>query len=71
MMKLYDFKCPQGHITEELVGPDTSIECKCGERAQRIMSPIRCKLEGVSGAFPSAAMKWTRAHEKGAKVRSE
>ena len=71
MLKLFDFQCPAGHIFEELVGSERTLRCECGLEAQRIMSPIRCQLEGYSGDFPGAAMKWTREHEKGAKIESE
>ena len=71
MRRLFDFKCPEGHITEELVEQETTIRCKCGLDAQRILSPIRCRLEGVSGDFPGAAIKWAKQHEKGARVSSE
>jgi len=71
MRKLFDFKCPDGHITEELVELEATVRCDCGLDAQRILSPIRCQLEGHSGDFPGAAMKWIREHERGAKVSSE
>ena len=71
MRKIFDFQCPKGHVTEELVESETSIQCECGRRAQRIISPIRCQLEGYSGDFPGAAAKWIREHEKGARVSSE
>jgi len=69
-VKVYDFECSKGHITEkfchgrgELLGAcDT-----CGETLthyMRIVSAPRFTLEGWSGAFPGAAMKWEQQHEK-------
>jgi hypothetical protein len=63
MRAIFDFKCSEGHITEKYADGDSTIDCDCGEQAKRIISPVRCKLEGVSGDFPSAAMQWTKRHE--------
>jgi len=71
MLKLFDFKCPDGHITEELVESQMTIPCDCGLEARRILSPIRCKLEGRTGDFPGAALKWAKEHEKEARKSSE
>lgn len=68
-MKVFDFECSNGHITEKfcrnggLIGTcDT-----CGETLRqdmKIISAPRFMLEGVSGDFPGAAMKWDQRHEK-------
>jgi hypothetical protein len=64
-MRLHDFKCPEGHITEELVQPDTaSIKCTCGEQAIRIITPINFHLNGSDQSWPSAHSKWVREHER-------
>jgi len=73
MKRMFDFKCPAGHITEALVDDHVRNNfCGvCGEVASRIISPVRCKLEGFTGDFPSAYRKWeenlaeaTRVEEK-------
>lgn len=67
MAILFDFKCDNcDTIFEEYVSlSDKTCSCpKCESTAQRMISPVRSKLEGVSGDFPGAAMKWTREHEK-------
>ena len=70
MRRLFDFKCPNGHITEELVESETAIQCSCGLEAKRILSPIRCQLEGLTGHFPGAHIKWAKKHEQAAKLES-
>lgn len=64
-MRLHDFKCPEGHITEELVQSGVShIRCKCGQQADRIISPIRFQLPGHDDGYPTAHDRWVREHEK-------
>lgn len=68
MRQLFDVKCPSGHLTEVFGKLDADYRCgTCDEPAKRIISPIRCKLEGTSGDFPGEAMKWAKRHEKAAK----
>ncbi|UCH21384.1 MAG: zinc ribbon domain-containing protein [Deltaproteobacteria bacterium] len=47
-MPVYEFECPEGTITEKLVGMDTKqINCpNCGQRAKKIMSPCTFELKG-------------------------
>ena len=47
-MPVYEFECPEGTITEELVRMDTKhINCpKCGKRAKKIISPCTFELKG-------------------------
>jgi hypothetical protein len=68
MRKIFDVRCPEGHVTEVFGYSDDTFRCgECGQEAKRIISPIRCKLEGVSGDFPSASDKWAKRHERAAK----
>ena len=64
MRKIIDVRCRdcgEGH--EEFGRLDDTFRCgSCGGEAQRIISPVRCTLEGVTGDFPGAAMKWERDH---------
>ena len=71
MRVLYDFQCPDGHITESLVNRgDPSAQCKeCGKQAKRIISPIRTYLDPVSGDFPGATAKWERQRKQ--KIKQE
>ena len=62
---LFDFECERGHRNEFLVASDVrSMQClTCGALAHRIISPVRSRLEGITGAFPGAAMAWEKRRE--------
>ena len=69
MLILHDFRCKScATVFEKLVERkerDNPVACKsCGEPSNRIQAPVRFKLEGHSGHFPTAADKWARQHEK-------
>ena len=70
MLRIFDFRCTEGHTTEKLTDSQTQeIYCpKCDSVAQRIISPVRSKLEGITGDFPSAADHWARVHEQANRV---
>ena len=73
-MILYDFKCQECESTfERLESMDTrTVKCNCGGDASRLVSAVRSKLEGLTGSFPSAAMRFARQHEEaGRKVVEE
>lgn len=73
-LRVFDFRCAQGHVTEIFIDAECRVvECpQCGDLAHRQMSAPRPKLEGFSGAFPSAADAWerTRASKQAADERS-
>ena len=65
MIKVFEFKCDQGHIFEEFVEAGATISrCDCGANATKIVSATRHVLEGASGDFPGRHSKWLREHEK-------
>ena len=65
MIKVYDFKCTNGHLFEEFVEAGTTTSrCGCGANATRGVSATQCVLEGASGDFPGRHMKWVREHEQ-------
>ena len=65
MIKVYDFKCTNGHYFEEFVDADaTTSRFGCGANATRVVSATPCVLEGASGDFPGRHMKWVREHEQ-------
>lgn len=70
MRRIFEFRCVKDHITEKLVDDAvTSIECPhCHNEASRIISSPRIRLEGLSGAFPSAYDAWARKHEEASRV---
>jgi hypothetical protein len=63
MIKVFEFKCDQGHIFEKFVEGDvTSSRCGCGANATKIVSATNHVLEGASGDFPGRHSKWVREH---------
>ena len=71
MLRVFDFQCPNDHITEAFVNSDTrEINCKvCGQTASRLVSTPRVSLEGTTGDFPGAAMQWER--KRAEKIKAE
>lgn len=64
MRKIIDVRCRDcGSVHEEFGRLDDTFRCgSCGGEAKRIISPVKCQLEGVTGSFPGAAIKWERNH---------
>ena len=64
-VRVFDFKCSQGHREEHFVEPDVrTVVCRaCGGAAARLLSAPRISLEGLSGDFPTAADKWEKRRE--------
>ena len=71
MRRIYDVRCTDlscNEITEVFGRAEDVFRCgACSAPANTIVSPVKCKLEGVSGDFPGAAFKWKRDHERRAK----
>jgi hypothetical protein len=71
MYKIYDFRCENGHVFEEMVESGiTTSRCGCGANATKMVSAPKCVLEGHSGDFPGRHMKWVREHEQAGKKKS-
>lgn len=70
-MRVFDFECQNGHRHEHFVpNGQTEVPCDtCGLVARKVLSAPAFKLEGWSGSFPGAAMKWERDHELRAKKK--
>jgi hypothetical protein len=65
MLKVFDFKCSNGHVSEDFVeSGTTSSRCGCGANATKIASATPHVLEGASGDFPGRHSKWIKEHEK-------
>jgi hypothetical protein len=61
MKRIFEFVCPEGHITERLVDSEVrTVLCSCFSEAERIVSAPQIKLEGITGAFPGAYDRWER-----------
>ena len=68
MLRVFDFKCDAGHRYEAFVSSEVrSLVCHCGLTSTRQLSAPAFHLDGASGHFPGAAMKWEREHELAAK----
>jgi hypothetical protein len=63
-----DVKCPSGHVNEVFIDSNSkNTDCPqegCTEVAERIISPVRSKLDPCSGDFPGATMKWIAGRER-------
>ena len=70
MKRIFEFRCVKDHTTEKFVDDGVrSVECPhCHNEASRIISSPRIKLEGITGAFPSAHDAWARKHEEAARA---
>jgi len=70
MLRMFEFRCVKEHVTERLVDDEIrTIECPhCRNDASRIISSPRFKLEGITGAFPTAYDQWARKHEQAARA---
>ena len=65
MKRMYDFVCENGHKIERYcVYEMQSVQCECGGLANRTISAPSINLEGWSGSFPGAAMKFDRKHRE-------
>jgi len=68
--RIFEFQCVKNHVTEKYVDDGVlSLDCPhCHNEASRIISKPRIKLEGITGAFPSASDAWARKHEEAQRV---
>jgi predicted nucleic acid-binding Zn ribbon protein len=65
MHVIYDVKCTScGNIDEVYGRKGDTVRCTvCSSDSRSIISPVNFVLEGVSGDFPGAAMKWNKRHK--------
>lgn len=72
MIKVRDFRCTNDHLFEEFVAKDvTTSRCGCGANATVVLSATKTYLDGSSGDFPGAHMRWIKDHERGGRVTEE
>ena len=66
MRFLYDFRCDDGHISEEFVAEDVRTSpCEvCGNPATRVICAPRTRLNHISGDFPKATEHWVKKRNK-------
>lgn len=73
MKTLRDFQCNDcGSVFEAYAGHDTHVlECRdCHGKARRLIGTPRIKLEGVTGAFPTAHDRWAKIREDNARIKA-
>lgn len=70
MKRIFEFRCVKDHVSEKYVDDEvTSVECPhCHNEASRIISSPRFKLEGFTGAFPTAYDAWERKRAEAMRV---
>jgi len=73
MKIIRDFKCGACEkVTERFIDAEViEIDCECGGQANKMIGIPTIKLEGITGAFPSAYHKWADDREKRAKKHAE
>jgi hypothetical protein len=70
MKRFYEFLCESGERIERFTEfEDKTVSCNCGKLASRVVSAPAFKLEGWSGAFPTAHAKFDKSHRD--KLKSE
>ena len=70
MKRMFEFRCVKDHVSEKYVDDEvTSVECPhCHNEASRIISSPMIKLEGFTGAFPTAYDAWERKRAEAMRV---
>lgn len=71
MKKIYDFRCPKGHLFESYVESETkTMPCNiCKQDSIRVVSCGGFILDPISGDYPSATRKWAKMREE--KIKAE
>ena len=65
MIKVYDFRCDNGHGYEKFVDSSTSVSrCECGASATKMLSAPACRRDVHTGVVPGRHMKWVKEHEQ-------
>ena len=71
--RMYEFICTgeDSHLFEKFTDEENRVvTCpECGEPSNRIVSAVRCELDGCSGDFPGAAISWVK--KRAEKIRQE
>lgn len=66
MRVMFDFQCPEGHVTELFIDSNTKeADCAtCGQLANKMITPVRSKIDPISGDNVGATMKWMKMREQ-------
>ena len=70
---LYDFKCEDGHVTEQFVNSDErQSPCReCGKPATRELCAPTVHLDPISGDFPGATIAWDKKRQQRIKLEKK
>lgn len=72
MIVVYDYRCTNDHMYEAFVEKGTdSHRCDCGANSKRVISPVGCVLDPISGHFPGATDKWAKHHSEEARKTTD
>jgi putative FmdB family regulatory protein len=67
-MPLYDYYCQKCDIKFEAmnkIDERNTTECStCHSICKQVPSPVRSKLDPISGDFPGATMQWEKNHSQ-------
>lgn len=65
-MRVFDYKCAEGHITEAFVNDiNQPVPCStCGANTERLISTPNLNIPGWDSSFPTAQQKWERTREE-------
>lgn len=65
-LRVFDFRCANGHVHEHFVQAGTErLTCPtCGADSVRLLPAVRAHLDAVSGHFPGATMSWEARREQ-------
>lgn len=71
MKRIYDFRCPEGHVFEKYIDTDIqNVPCEiCKQESTRVISCRGILLDPTSGDFPSTTMRWAR--DRQVKIKAE
>lgn len=73
MRLLRDFRCEScDTVVEKYIDSEAKVvQCECGKDAHRMVSAPRSALEGISGDFPGAHMRWATIREQNARIKAK
>lgn len=70
MLKRFDFRCDNNHVSELWVESEDRPTCPiCDGELTKLLSKPTVSLDPISGSFPGATMKWAKDREK--KIQKE
>ena len=72
MRAMFEFFCEKCGVIEKYIDAKVQMDvCDCGGVCHRMISAPTVKLEGLSGDFPGAHMKWAKIREDNARIKAK